>query len=213
MRRGRTPPCTSARRPAARSRSTAPARRARCSMAATSSLPDDVKELAYATLGHRIIISPAARVKNVTAKEIVEQTLERIPVPGARARDGAPRSPQAMHPQLRPSARSIGRPHMRHCSASIARSSSTNRTLTGVVILVRRLRHLRHLDRLLARLAPDVRRLPRHPHRLRLVAPQPARHRGHRRPLRRPAAGGRRLRGAHHRPQQLLVREDLARGR
>jgi MoxR-like ATPase len=47
-------------------------------------LPDDVKELAYATLGHRIIIAPAARVKNATAKEVVEQTLERIPVPGAR---------------------------------------------------------------------------------------------------------------------------------
>ena len=55
-------------------------------------LPDDVKELAYATLGHRIIIAPAARVKNATAKEVVEQTLDRIPVPGARARQGAPSS-------------------------------------------------------------------------------------------------------------------------
>jgi MoxR-like ATPase len=53
-------------------------------------LPDDVKELAYATLGHRIIIAPAARVKNATAKEVVEQSIERIPVPGARARQGAP---------------------------------------------------------------------------------------------------------------------------
>ncbi len=53
-------------------------------------LPDDVKELAYATLGHRIIIAPAARVKNATAKEVVEQSLERIPVPGTRARQGAP---------------------------------------------------------------------------------------------------------------------------
>jgi MoxR-like ATPase len=52
-------------------------------------LPDDVKELAYATLGHRIIIAPAARVKNATPKEVVEQTLERIAVPGARARQGA----------------------------------------------------------------------------------------------------------------------------
>jgi MoxR-like ATPase len=50
--------------------------------------PDDVKELAYATLGHRIIISPAARVKNVTAQEIVEGCLGRVPVPGARAREG-----------------------------------------------------------------------------------------------------------------------------
>ena len=53
-------------------------------------LPDDVKELAYATLGHRIIIAPAARVKNATAAEVVEQSLERVPVPGARARQGAP---------------------------------------------------------------------------------------------------------------------------
>ncbi len=53
-------------------------------------VPDDVKALAYATLGHRIIISPAARVKNISAKEVVEQTLERVPVPGARARDTAP---------------------------------------------------------------------------------------------------------------------------
>ena len=48
-------------------------------------MPDDVKALAYATLGHRIIVSPSARVKNVSPSEIVEQALERVPVPGARA--------------------------------------------------------------------------------------------------------------------------------
>ena len=52
-------------------------------------VPDDVKEMAYATLGHRIIISPSARVKNITAKEIVEQSMERVSVPGARARNDA----------------------------------------------------------------------------------------------------------------------------
>jgi len=52
-------------------------------------VPDDVKELAYATLGHRIIIAPAARVKNVTAKDVVEQALDRVPVPGARARQSS----------------------------------------------------------------------------------------------------------------------------
>jgi MoxR-like ATPase len=52
-------------------------------------VPDDVKELAYAALGHRIIVSPSARVKNVTAKEVVDQALERVPVPGARARAGS----------------------------------------------------------------------------------------------------------------------------
>ena len=53
-------------------------------------VPDDVKELAYATLGPRIIVSPSARVKNMTAKEVVDQALEMIPVPGARARGASP---------------------------------------------------------------------------------------------------------------------------
>ncbi len=56
--------------------------------------PDDVKALAYATLGHRIIVSPASRVKNVSAKDIVEQTLDRIPVPGARARGASQPAPR-----------------------------------------------------------------------------------------------------------------------
>ena len=46
--------------------------------------PDDVKELALATLGHRIIISPAARVKDVTPAHIIDDCLARVPVPGAR---------------------------------------------------------------------------------------------------------------------------------
>jgi MoxR-like ATPase len=49
-------------------------------------LPDDVKELAYPTLGHRIIVSPSARVKAVTARQVVSECLDRAPVPGARAR-------------------------------------------------------------------------------------------------------------------------------
>ena len=46
--------------------------------------PDDVKELAYATLGHRLIISPSARVKDVDPESIVEGCLARVPVPGSR---------------------------------------------------------------------------------------------------------------------------------
>ena len=46
--------------------------------------PDDVKELAYATLGHRIIINPSARVKDVAPADIVNGCLQRVPVPGAR---------------------------------------------------------------------------------------------------------------------------------
>jgi MoxR-like ATPase len=58
-------------------------------------LPDDVKALAYATLGHRIIIAPSARVKNITAKEIVEHALDRVPVPGARPRPSSSGASQA----------------------------------------------------------------------------------------------------------------------
>jgi len=46
--------------------------------------PDDVKTLAYATLGHRLIVSPAARVKETSALDIVNGCLQRVPVPGAR---------------------------------------------------------------------------------------------------------------------------------
>ncbi len=49
-------------------------------------LPDDVKALAYSTLGHRIIISPASRVKNISAASIVAECLDQVPVPGTRAR-------------------------------------------------------------------------------------------------------------------------------
>jgi MoxR-like ATPase len=54
-------------------------------------IPDDVKELAYATLGHRVIVSPSARVKSVSSSDIILGCLERVPVPGARARGGQPR--------------------------------------------------------------------------------------------------------------------------
>jgi MoxR-like ATPase len=49
-------------------------------------LPDDVKMLAEPTLAHRLIISPSARIKNVNARQLVEDTLRHTPVPGARAK-------------------------------------------------------------------------------------------------------------------------------
>ena len=49
-------------------------------------LPDDVKYLAEATLAHRLIVSPSARIKNVTARQVVEDALRHTAVPGARAR-------------------------------------------------------------------------------------------------------------------------------
>ena len=48
--------------------------------------PDDVKELALVTLGHRIILSPGAKVKGTTVADVVAACLNRVAVPGARAR-------------------------------------------------------------------------------------------------------------------------------
>jgi MoxR-like ATPase len=47
--------------------------------------PDDVKTLASSVLGHRIIVNPAARIRNVTAQAVVEEILTSVAVPGARA--------------------------------------------------------------------------------------------------------------------------------
>jgi len=49
-------------------------------------IPDDVKGLAPATLGHRIIISPAARLKGVSASDVLDELLRTTPVPGARVK-------------------------------------------------------------------------------------------------------------------------------
>jgi MoxR-like ATPase len=45
-------------------------------------LPDDVKALAEAALAHRIIIGPAARIKDVTARSVIKDILTNVPVPG-----------------------------------------------------------------------------------------------------------------------------------
>jgi MoxR-like ATPase len=47
--------------------------------------PDDIKALAGAVLGHRMIINPAARIRNVTAGAIIDEILGAVAVPGARA--------------------------------------------------------------------------------------------------------------------------------
>jgi MoxR-like ATPase len=49
-------------------------------------LPDDIKALAVPTLAHRVIISPSARIKNISSETILHEILETIPIPGARAR-------------------------------------------------------------------------------------------------------------------------------
>ncbi len=45
-------------------------------------LPDDVKDVAVAVLGHRIIVSPAARLRELSADRIVQEIMHNTPVPG-----------------------------------------------------------------------------------------------------------------------------------
>ena len=45
-------------------------------------LPDDVKALALPALSHRVILNPAARLRDVTADEILTDILNGVPVPG-----------------------------------------------------------------------------------------------------------------------------------
>ena len=45
-------------------------------------IPDDVKELAYAVLAHRLILSPSARMKGLHARQVVSSLLESVPIPG-----------------------------------------------------------------------------------------------------------------------------------
>lgn len=47
-------------------------------------LPDDVKQLAAVALGHRIIVGPAARIKDVEASQIVQDILDKVAVPGGQ---------------------------------------------------------------------------------------------------------------------------------
>jgi MoxR-like ATPase len=49
-------------------------------------IPDDIKALAQATLAHRLIISPSARIKNVDPRAVVEEITSSVPVPGARVK-------------------------------------------------------------------------------------------------------------------------------
>jgi MoxR-like ATPase len=45
-------------------------------------LPDDVKALAVSTLGHRLILGPAARLRDLDADQIVLEVENSVPVPG-----------------------------------------------------------------------------------------------------------------------------------
>lgn len=45
-------------------------------------LPDDVKQLTIPALAHRLIVGSAARIREVDARQIVQEILDRVPVPG-----------------------------------------------------------------------------------------------------------------------------------
>ncbi len=45
-------------------------------------LPDDVKVLAEAALCHRVILGPAARLRDMEAREVINEILSSVPVPG-----------------------------------------------------------------------------------------------------------------------------------
>ena len=48
-------------------------------------IPDDVKDLAVSVLSHRVIVSPAARIRSVDTRDVVREVLDTLPVPGASA--------------------------------------------------------------------------------------------------------------------------------
>jgi MoxR-like ATPase len=45
-------------------------------------LPDDVKVLAKPALAHRVILGPAARLRDLNAEQVLDEILSRLPVPG-----------------------------------------------------------------------------------------------------------------------------------
>jgi len=49
-------------------------------------LPDDVKGLVIPALAHRLIVSPSARLRDVTGETVVREILSSLPVPGAHVR-------------------------------------------------------------------------------------------------------------------------------
>ena len=45
-------------------------------------LPDDIKVLAKPALAHRVILGPAARLRDLSAEQVLDEILARVPVPG-----------------------------------------------------------------------------------------------------------------------------------
>ncbi len=45
-------------------------------------LPDDIKALALPVLAHRMVVSPSARLRSLSSEKIVQEILNKLPVPG-----------------------------------------------------------------------------------------------------------------------------------
>ncbi|MGW8144152.1 MAG: AAA family ATPase [Anaerolineales bacterium] len=51
-------------------------------------LPDDVKALAEPALCHRVILGPAARLRDLDAADVVQEIIDSVPVPGGDLKSG-----------------------------------------------------------------------------------------------------------------------------
>jgi len=51
-------------------------------------IPDEIKMLAPAALAHRMIVSPAARIKDVSSEAVLSDILSSVPIPGAQVARG-----------------------------------------------------------------------------------------------------------------------------
>ena len=49
-------------------------------------IPDDIKAIATATLAHRILLTPSARMREVTQETVIADVLDQVSVPGASVR-------------------------------------------------------------------------------------------------------------------------------
>ena len=58
-------------------------------------LPDDIKALVVPTLAHRVILGPGARLRDLTAQQIVEEIMQGMPVPGGDPTGGSGRRSSA----------------------------------------------------------------------------------------------------------------------
>jgi MoxR-like ATPase len=70
-------------------------------------LPDDIKALAVPAMAHRVILGPGARLRDLSAIQIVEEILNSVPVPGGdptsgMARVASPRGSDRSHKNENP---------------------------------------------------------------------------------------------------------------